>query len=64
MRTSKIESASKTVQDVGQKASLVAENDRQVGFGASMLRKMADDSCRPMANGKNSAKGGGLTGDF
>src|ERR1035437_8819265 len=48
-----VESTPKTAQDVGQEAGPVAENDGQVGFGAIMLRKMADVGCRPSPMGKS-----------
>jgi len=45
-----VENTPKTDQDVSQEAGPVAENDGQVGLGAIMLRKMADDGRRPNPN--------------
>jgi len=42
----------KTPQNAGQEAGLVADNDGQIGFGAIMLHKMADDGRRPDPTGK------------
>ena len=47
-----IERTPQTSQNVGQEAGPVAENYGQAGFGASILRKMADDGRRPNANGE------------
>src|ERR1035437_5709877 len=41
-----LERTPKTVQEAGQEAGPVAENVGQVGFGAIMLRRMADDGRR------------------
>ena len=40
-------------QNAGQEAGPVAENDGQAGFGAIMLRRMADDGRRPNPTGKS-----------
>ena len=48
-----VESTPKTAQNVGQEAGPVAENDGQVGFGAIMLRKMADEGRWPNPMGKS-----------